>query len=263
MYGFDEYELFIDEYSVEDVRQDLAKITEYFRAQPYHQHAMELFMVDYRKFPMEVADAAECFVVDEELLISELPEWLLSEPLGFIKKNWVPMWGRCVFPVKDVRGTTMGFVGWDPTVEPKYLDSRNYGYKAKETTLYGMEMLPTYYTNNKPVFVVEGLMCCLYLRWKGFQALASLGSWLTPYVIQVLSRFGSRLVMIPDNDATGDKYIKQIKRNLPKASIGQVRYGKDIDGCRKEADGAYEQELLKDLSMLNNPFARTNIIIRR
>lgn len=264
MYGFeDDFNFGVQEYSIADVREDLASIAKFFREQPYHEHAMQLFMVDYRKFPMEVADSAECFVVDEEMNIDDMPEWMQAESLGFIKKKWCTMWGRCVFPVKDTHGTIMGFVGWDPTVDPKYLDSKNYGYKAKATTLYGMEMLPEYYTNKEPVFVTEGLMCCLYLRWKGFQAMASLGSWLTPYQIQILRRFGHRLVMIPDNDETGDKYVKQIKRELPKALIAQVKYGKDIDGCRKYEDGAFEEALLRDLRVIGNPFCKTNLLIRR
>lgn len=263
MYGFEDYSFGVQEYSIEDVRDDLNAVVKYFQAQPYHEHAMQLFMVQERKFPMEVTTMADCFCVDEELEINDLPEWMHSEPLGFVKKHWVPMWGRCVFPVKDVRGNVMGLVGWDPTTKPKYLDSKNYGYKAGATTLYGMEMLPTYYNSNEPVFLTEGLMCCLYLRWKGYQALSSLGSWLTPYQIQILKRFGSRLVAIPDNDGTGDKYISQIKRVLPRALIAQVKFGKDIDGCRKYEEGIYEEDLLKDLKVIGNPFSKLNIMIRR
>lgn len=263
MYGFEEYDFGISEYSIEDVREDLNAVVKFFQAKDYHEHAMQLFMVDYRQLPMEVVEMADCFCVDEELSLDEFPEWMKSESLGLVKNKWVPMWGRCVFPIKDVRGNVMGFQGWDPFEKPKYLDSKNYGYKAGATTLYGMEMLPEYYNNKKPVFVTEGLMCCLYLRWKGYQALSSLGSWLTPYQIQILSRFGNRLVAVPDNDETGDKYIRQIKRCLPKALIVQVRCGKDIDGCRREEDGKYEDLLLKDLAVAHIPFAKTNMLIRR
>lgn len=263
MYGFEEYDFGVQEYSVEDVRDDLNSLVKFFQAKDYHEHAMDLFMIDYRQFTDDVVKIADCFCVDEELTIDELPEWMQSESLGLVKKNWVTMWGRCVFPVKDVRGNVMGMVGWDPFEKPKYLDSKNYGYKAGATTLYGMEMLPQYYTNKEPVFLTEGLMCTLYLRWKGYQALSSLGSWLTPYQIQILSRFGSRLVVIPDNDETGDKFIRQVKRCLPKALIVQVRYGKDIEGCRKLDEHLYEEQLLKDLAVAGNPFAKTNILIRR
>ena len=264
MFGFgDEFEYYVTEYEIDDVREDLGNIVRFFRAQSYHQHAMELFIEQFRELPLSVADTSDAFCVDEELPISELPEWMLQEPLGFVRGKWIPMWGRCVFPVKDVYGNVMGFCGWDPFVEPKYLDSRNYGYKAKDTTLYGMEKLQEYYVSKKPVFVTEGLMCTLYLRSQGFQALASLGSHLTPYVIQILLRFGNRLIMVPDNDETGDKYVAQIKRRLPKAMIIQCLKCKDIEGFRKIKDHAYEQELLKELSSLSNPFIKTKLFIRR
>lgn len=263
MYGYDEYELYVTEYSIEEVREDLENIVRFFQSQDYHKHAMELFIEQYRELPMQVAIDSDAFCVDEEMPIGAMPEWMQQEPLGFIKGKWVPMWGRCVFPVKDVYGNVMGFCGWDPFVDPKYLDSKNYGYKAKATTLYGMEKLPEYYTSKEPLFVTEGLMCTLYLRSQGFQALASLGSFLTPYVITILSRFGKRLIMVPDNDETGDKYVGQIKRSLPKAMIIQCAKGKDIEGLRKLDEHIYEQQLLSELRMLSNPFAKTKLLIRR
>lgn len=263
MYGFDEYEFYVDEYSIEDTRKDLGRIVSYFRSMPYHEHAMKLFIEDFRELPLSIADEAEAFCVDEELPIASMPEWMFQDSLGFIKKNFCMMWGRCVFPVKDVRGNVMGFCGWDPFVDPKYLDSKNYGYKAKATTLYGMEKLPEYYSNNKVVFLTEGLMCCVYLRHNGFQALSALGSNLTSYVIQILKRFGYRLIVVPDNDATGDKFIKQIKRRLPLARIIQVAYGKDIEGCRKIEEHKYEQQLLKELHTISLPFAKTELLIQR
>ena len=264
MYGIEDYELYVDEYSVEDVRADLHRIVDYFRAMDYHQHACKLFLEDTRELPSTVESEYEVFCVDENTPIGSLPDWMKSESLGFVRGNFIPQSGRCVFPVKDVLGQVMGFVGWDPTCEPKYLDSKNYGYKAKATTLFGMEKLPEYYMSNEPVFITEGLMCTVYLRCQGFQAMASLGSWLTPYVIQILKRFGSRLIAIPDNDETGDKYVKQLKRALPKACVMQVTKGKDIDGCRRLEEHKYEEQLLRDLRGLSNPFYWTSpLVIRR
>ena len=264
MYGFeDDYSYDEQFFSIEDTRQDLDRVVKYFRSLPYHEHAMQLSVVDYRKLPMSVADDADCFWIDEELLIGELPEWIRVDSLGIVKKNkYMPMFGRLIYPVKDVKGDVMGFCGWDPFVTPKYLDSKNYGYKAKLTTVYGMEKLPEYYSSTKPIFVTEGIVDALYLRWKGYCSLALLGSHMTPYVTQILKRFGNRLIMIPDNDEAGTSLVQQVKRTLPKSIIIQSRYGKDIDGCRKLNDGEYENELLSELSSLNNPFVKTKLLIR-
>ena len=263
MYGLDDYELYVPEYSVEDTRADLGRIVDYFKNQDYWETAMYAFLVDYREMDMEVAITSDAFAVDENTPIGALPDWMKSEALGFIRRNWISMSGRCVFPVKDVRGGVAGFVGWDPFEKPKYLDSRNYGYKAKQSMLYGMELMEVYYTSRDPVIVTEGMMDTLYLRWKSFQALASLGSYLTPYVRAILRRFGNRLIMIPDNDETGDKYVAQIKRELPQALVFQVAYGKDLEGCRKMEDHKYEEQLLRELRSLTNPFVKTELLIRR
>lgn len=264
MYGFDDYDLFIEEYSIEDVREDLGNIVNYFRSQDYHEHAMKLFLEDFRGFSKDAEKMFDAFCVDEEIPLGALPEWMQSESLGFVRGKNIVMEGRCVFPVKDVLGQVMGFIGWDPFAQPKYRDSKNYGYKAKQTTLFGMENLSEYYNNKKPIFVPEGPMCSMYLRQKGFCSLSTLGSYMTPYVIQILNRFGSRLVMIPDNDETGDKFVKQCKYKLPKARVIQLAKGKDVDGCRKIDDGIYENQLLTDLRLLDNPFGKTsNLIIKR
>lgn len=263
MFGYDDYELYGEEYSIEDVRSDLRRVVDYFRGMDYWEDAMKAFIVDYRELPFEVANTSEAFAIDENTPVGSLPDWIKQPAIGMVRKNWLYYAGRCVFPVKDVRGQVAGFIGWDPYVKPKYLDSKNYGYKAKTTTLYGMEKMPEYYATKDPIFVTEGMMDTLYLRSKNFCALASLGSYLTPYVVAILSRFGNRLVMIPDNDETGDKYVAQVKRALPKALVYQVAYGKDIEGCRKIEEHKYEEQLLRELRSVSNPFVRTDLLIRR
>ena len=262
MFGLEDYELQSDEYTIEDVREDLARVVSYFKGQDYWEEAMHAFF-DYRELPISVAIDSDAFAIDENTLVGSIPEWMRTEALGIVRKNFIPMAGRCIFPVKDVKGTIAGFIGWDPFEKPKYLDSRNYGYRANFATVHGMEKMPEYYTNNKPVIITEGMMDTLYLRSKGFQALATLGSYLTPYVRVILSRLGSRCIMIPDNDPTGDKYVAQIKKTLPKAITYQAALGKDLEGLRKLDGHKYEQQLLHELSLVSNPFVTTELLIRR
>lgn len=262
-FDFSEWYEFEKQYTVEDCRQDLNNVVAFFREQDYHKFAMEVCLQTERKLPLEVGDMLDLFWVDEDIPIGALPEWMRDESLGVVYKHHIRESGRLVYPVKDVNGDVAGFVGWDPTVEPKYLDSKNYGYKAKKTMVLGMEKMYEYYTSTAPVYVVEGPVCMAYLRSQGFQALSTLGSFLTPYVIIMLRRFGRRLIMIPDCDAAGDKFVRQCKFKLPQSTIVQPKYGKDVDGCRKFEDGKYEKQLLKDLKGLENPFYITNVFIRR
>ena len=256
---FDELTFDINIYTVDDTRKDLERVVEYFQSLPYHERAMQAFLIETRHMPESVIKDSNAFFIDEDISPATLPDWMQASSLGLVKANFIPMWGRCVFTVKSPKGSIMGFVGWDPTVKPKYLDSINYGYKAKVTSFYGMENLYRYYTSSEPVFITEGLMCTLWLRSQGFQAMASLGSHLSGYCVEILKRLGPRCVVVPDNDQAGEDYLKQVKRKLPLAQEIMVRQGKDIDGCRLD----HQEDLISDLRNISNLQYANKIIIRR
>lgn len=261
----DDYTMYMDVASSEETYDRLQNIVDWFRSQEYHDHMMHLYLEDFRKLPISVADDLEAFAVpdESEIGIDVYPEWMHDYSLGFIKHNHLVMGGRCVFPVKNSIGQVIGFLGWDPFATPKYLDSQNAGYKAKNTTFFGMEKIHEYYVSKEPVFITEGSMCMAYLRANGFQSMASLGSHLTKYQIQILKRFGRRCMVVVDNDSAGYDFAKQVQRTLPLASIFMVTHGKDIEGCRKEEDHIYEQDLLTDLKNASNLFYRPKELIRR
>lgn len=256
---YDADSLSIDLYTVDDTREDLERVKNYFQSLPIHERAMQAFLIETRHMPESVIKDSDAFFIDEETRVIDLPDWLQQESLGIVKKGFIPLYGRCVFPVKTPMGKIMGFLGWDPTTTPKYLDSYNYGYKAKSSTFFGMENLPKYYTSDELLFITEGSMCTLWLRSQGFQAMASLGSNLSKYCITILKRFGHRCVVVPDNDEAGEDFLKQVKFKLPKAQKFMVASGKDIDGCRLN----YEEELLEDLRNIMTPGYKFKILIRR
>lgn len=260
----DNYSYMVSEAPVEEVYDKLEAIADWFRSQDYHDHMMYLYLEDFRKLPASVAKDSGAFAVpdESEIPINVYPEWMRDFRLGFIKNNQLVMQGRCVFPIKNSKGRIIGFLGWDPFATPKYRDSSNAGYKANATTFLGMENIGEYYSSDKPVFITEGSMCTFYLRSKGFQSMSSLGSHLTKYQIQILKRFGRRCVIVVDNDDAGFSYAKQVKYALPQATVVMCEHGKDIEGCRKEDDHAYEQSLLNDLRNISNPFYRPVELVR-
>lgn len=260
----DDYTMYMDVASSEEIYDQLRDIVNWFRSQDYHDHMMKLYIEDFRKLPVSITDDLEAFAVpdESEISIDAYPEWMHQYSLGFIKNNHLVMGGRLVFPVKNSLGQVIGFLGWDPFATPKYRDSLNAGYKAKNTTFFGMEKIYDYYTSKEPVFITEGAMCTAYLRVNDFQAMASLGSNLTKYQIQILRRFGRRCMVVVDNDSAGFDFAKQVKRSVPLASIFMVTHGKDIEGCRKEEDHIYEQALLTDLRSVSNLFYIPKELIR-
>lgn len=236
-------------HSVESSRKDLLSIVHLFQSMPYHDLAIKSLCIE-RQLDEATVRAHDVFFVSEDTVLIDIPEELRAEALGMVYKKYITMLGRMVYPVKDVKGQVMGFCGWDYSVSPKYLDSKNHGYKAKATTLFGMERLPEYYINNKKIFVLEGIVDSVYLRSKGYCAMSLLGSYMTPYVITILQRLGRRLVLIPDNDEAGNGLVRQAKWKLPLATIVQAKEGKDVDGCRKLST-EHERRLLSDLNKLS------------
>ena len=238
--------------SVAETRLKLDRIAQIFQSRPEQKEWIEKFALMRGNFPVEAFLQAGAFAVDCDDTPSLLPEELHHDSLGFVSGEHLVFRGRFVYPVKDTKGHVAGWCGYDFTEDPKYLDSKNYGYSAKDALFYGAEMLPTYYRSKRPVFIVEGIVCCLWLRSQGFQALASLGSYLTPYMVTVLKRFGPRCIVIPDADDAGTKYRKQVKSALPMARCVQSCVAKDIDDSRQ-----VYPDLAQELKKLEVPFGRS------
>lgn len=238
--------------SVAEARLKLDRIAEIFRSRPEQERWIRNFAWLRKDFPVEAFYEAGAFAVNYDDTPNLLPEELQHDSLGFVRGEHLVYRGRFVYPVKDPKGHVAGWCGYDPFETPKYLDSVNYGYSAKNALFYGAEKLGEYYRSERPIFVVEGIVCCLWLRSQGFQALASLGSYLTPYMITVLKRFGHRCIVIPDADEAGNKYRQQVQRALPLARTFQSCVAKDIDDSRL----AYPK-LADELHKLEQPFGRS------
>ena len=230
------------------------KILEIFKSQEDYLELVTWFAELGRNLKPSTLIEADGFMVQDDCPAYIIPPDLRDDGTGFTHNGNLVYQGRFVYPVKDVYGDVMGWCGYDKFEPPKYLDSLTYGYKAKNTTLYGMEKMRDYYSSDQPVFVTEGIVCTLWLRQEGFQALASLGSHLTPYVIQILKRFGDRLIMVPDSDEAGLKYKKQCEYVLPNARVMQSRVAKDIDDSRQVNDG-----LVDELRRCFNRFYRSQL----
>lgn len=158
----------------------------------------------------------------------------------------------------------MGFVGYDKFEEPKYLDSKNHGYKAKSTTFFGMEKLPEYYKSDH-IIIVEGIVCMAWLRQERFNAVASLGSYLNPYASRIFRRFGNKAIFIPDGDEAGAKYAKSVKFELPQARVLRPITDKDVDDTRNgkaknlsyEAQQLHSARVAEELrNIVKNPFCK-------
>lgn len=237
------------ETTIGDIRKQLNDIVAFFKGRSSYLEEVTIFAEKVRNLKVQTLLDCDSFMVQPDLLITEIPEELQHDSLGFCRNGYITFEGRYVYPVKDVKGDVMGFCGYDKYSGTKYLDSLNFGYKAKTYSCWGMERLPDYYRSNDSVFFVEGIVCALYLRQEGLQSLATLGSNISTYMIEVIKRFGSRAVFICDSDEAGTRCRNMLRRRVPTMRCIQSRISKDVDDSRM-VDPGFVVELRK----LSNPF---------
>ncbi len=241
-----------EETSVQKLRKQLNQIVEIFKAQPDYEENVRIFAEEVRNLEVKTLKDCDSFMLQPDTPLDILPEELRHDALGFCRGDYYIFEGRYVYPVKDVQGDVMGFCGYDKFEDTKYLDSKNVGYRAKIYSCWGMEKLPEYYRSKDPVFFVEGIVCALYLRQCGLQSLALLGSSASPYMTQVIKRFGMRAIMIHDADEAGSHFRKQMRYRLPYLRCIQSTIAKDVDDSR-QVNPEFANELIK----LRDPFYRS------
>lgn len=239
--------------TVRDARKKMNKLLECFLEEEERYELCDIFARDVRQLKTETFLDVDSFMIQPNRDFSNIKDHeLMNDTYGLFKGGFCKFSGRYIYPVKDVQGDVMGWCGYDKFSEVKYLDSRNYGYVPKLNTLYGMEKLPEYYKSGKQVFFTEGIVCTLYLREIGEQSMALLGSNITPYVAEIINRFGTKARIIPDSDDAGNHLKAIAKRRCPKARILQSKIAKDVDDSRMVAP-----ELCEEMSKFENPFYRS------
>lgn len=260
-------DLFISDFSggvvsIGQQRELMTEMVKYFTSRPENTGPIE-WLSEERHIPLDILKEHDVFFIDEDELKRDIPEKFQDETLGLCKWKYIIYAGRIIYPVKSPKGLVMGLCGWTKDDgEVKYLDSKNFGYKAKYNSMYGMERLYDYYKSAKPIILVEGIVDCLFLRSLGLQSFALLGSLLTPYVTTILSRFGDRLVVIPDNDnfkgvaedkTAGEGFANQVFYKLPLARVYQTTTAKDLDDVVRISDES-RATLVNDLINIENIF---------
>lgn len=230
--------------TVLDARKKMNEILNIFLSRPDRMELVTIFAKEFRNLEVQTLVDCDSFAIEETDPAMYIPEEYQVDTYGMFNGYGCRYSGRFVYPVKDVEGNVMGWCGYDCDSDVKYLDSDNYGYKAKNASVWGMEKMPEYYRSGRQVFFTEGIVCALYARQCGEQACATLGSNLTPYVATIINRFGDKARIITDSDEAGNKFKRIAHRMCPKARVIQSKIAKDLDDCRK-VNPAIKDELAK------------------
>lgn len=113
--------------------------------------------------------------------------------------------GRLMFPIIDIRGNVVAFGGRVmEDVQPKYLNSPDTPVFHKSNTLFALNFAKK--TCHERLILCEGYMDVIALHKSGFtNAVATLGTALTPEHAKIISRYTRQVVLCYDSDSAGQK----------------------------------------------------------
>ena len=121
-------------------------------------------------------------------------------------------WNRVMFPIMDMNNRVIGFGGRVMgDGKPIYLNSPETKLFDKSRNLYGLNFART---SRKPnIIICEGYMDVISLHQAGFnQAVASLGTALTPGQASLMKRYTDQVLITYDSDGAG---VKAALRAIP------------------------------------------------
>ena len=121
-------------------------------------------------------------------------------------------WNRVIFPIMDINNKVIGFGGRVMgDGKPKYLNSPETKLFDKSKNLYGLNVARSSRKNN--LIICEGYMDVISMHQAGFnQAVASLGTALTPGHARLMKRYTDNVLITYDSDEAG---VKAALRAMP------------------------------------------------
>ena len=150
--------------------------------------------------------------------------------------------GRVMFPIIDVRGNVIGFGGriLDDT-KPKYLNSPETEVFNKRLNLYALNYAKNSKANN--LILVEGFVDVISLHQAGIDnAVATLGTSLTPEQVQLIKRYTQEVIICYDTDEAGVKAtlraIELFSNSGVRVKVLSLTDAKDPDEFIKKHGGA-------------------------
>jgi DNA primase len=147
---------------------------------------------------------------------------------------------RVIFPIRDVSGRVVAFGGRAlGESEPKYLNSPETPAYVKGEHLYGLDVARDAIRREGFAILVEGYLDLIALHQAGFEnAVASLGTALTPSQVRLLARYSERVVVSYDGDTAGvNAAAKSLDLFLERGfdvRVAEIPQGKDPDDFVKD-----------------------------
>ena len=159
---------------------------------------------------------------------------------------------RVMFPIVDLRGNVIGFGGrvLDDS-KPKYLNTSETPVFDKGNNLFSLNFAKK--SDSKKLILCEGYMDVIALNQAGFDnAVATLGTAITPEQARIMSRCAEEIVVAYDSDSAGQnaarKAIKHLSDVGVKTKILRMEGAKDPDEYIKKFGRERFRKLIDDSS---------------
>jgi DNA primase len=113
---------------------------------------------------------------------------------------------RLIVPILDVRNNFIAFGGraLDDDTKPKYLNSPDTPVFKKSENLFSLNLAKKEVSKSRSFILAEGYMDVVSLYQGGFcNAVASLGTSLTPEQVSLIKRYADEVIVCYDSDSAG------------------------------------------------------------
>jgi DNA primase len=169
---------------------------------------------------------------------------------------------RLMFPIRDLQGRVVAFGGRVLDAgEPKYLNSPETPLFKKGELLYGLDLAREAARRRNRLLLVEGYMDVITCHAFGFsEAVASLGTALTPGQANLIRRFAEKVLLMYDADEAGVqaslRAFEVLNREGLLVQVVAVPGAKDPDEfLRTQGAAAFQGLLEKPQTMVEFVFA--------
>jgi DNA primase len=151
---------------------------------------------------------------------------------------------RIIFPIRDARGRMQGFGARAllPDQKPKYVNSPEGELYSKRRTLYGIELSRPLIVKSARAVVVEGYTDVIACHQAGIRdAVAIMGTAITPEQVKLLSAYAEEAVLALDADRAGREAMlraQQVAGARLRLRVARMPEGKDPADLLAGGDGA-------------------------
>lgn len=140
---------------------------------------------------------------------------------------------KVMYPVIDLRGNVVAFGGRVlDNSKPKYINTSDTLVYKKSNELFALNFAKN--GNKRKIILCEGYMDVIALHGAGFEnAVAGLGTALTPEQVSLISRYADEVALCYDSDEAGQKAVRAAINLFSKTGVRvkviKLQGGKDPD----------------------------------